>query len=151
MTFLFLLFSTQAFAIANFSGHWIANSGQLSSNVGLSAKCTKVEVEIVQTEQVIETKIYDATCGLFGSKWGPIKQDIKDGKIFEAGIEVGTIDDDTLITVSTSGTYQYAYNLKLIKAADGSTQLMSYYGTRGSLGAMVTEATHSQVKNSASH
>ncbi len=137
-----LILPFQSMAIANFTGHWIATSGKLSSNVGLSAKCTKVEIEIVQTQGVIETKIYDATCGMFGSKWGPIKQDIKDGKIYEAGVEVGTINDDTMITVSTSGTYQYAYNLKLIQSADGKKQLMSYYGTKGGIGAMVTEATH---------
>lgn len=139
---LILVLPLQSMAIANFTGHWIANSGKLSSNVGLSANCTKVEIEIVQTQDVIETKIYDATCGIFGSKWGPIKQDIKDGKIFEAGVEVGTINEDTMITVSTSGTYQYAYNLKLIRSADGRKQLMSYYGTKGGIGAMVTEATH---------
>jgi len=136
-----LLVCTQASAHANFSGHWLATSGTVTSTVGISAKCSRVEIEIIQTEDVIHTRIYDSTCEPYSSKWGPITQTIKDGKVFERGVEVGKITDDTMITVSKSGQYQYAYNLKVVTGADGKTQLMSYYGVKGAIGAMVTEAT----------
>jgi hypothetical protein len=145
----FILFlSSGASALANFTGHWIATNGKVSSTVGLSSKCSKVEIDIVQTEDAIQTKIYNATCDSFGSKWGPITQTIKNGKVYEQDEEVGKINEDTMITISTSGSYQYAYNLKLIKGADGKTQLMSYYGVKGAVGAMVTEATHDLQRHS---
>ena len=74
-----------------------------------------------------------------------VVQEIRDGKIFEQGEEVGTIDDTTMITVSRSGSYQYAYNLRLHKSAEGIETLESYYGTKGIIGAMITEAMHEKV------
>ncbi|MEN0058461.1 MAG: hypothetical protein AAGB31_06475 [Bdellovibrio sp.] len=140
-----LLWAGQAQAVANFSGHWIANEGKLTSTVGMSADCTKVEIIIEQTETQIKTRLYDAKCSLFGSKWGPVVQEIRDGKVYEEGVEVGTITEDTMITVSNSGTYQYAYNLRLKTNAQGQIILESYYGTKGSLGSMVTQALHNRA------
>ncbi|MGZ3725759.1 MAG: hypothetical protein ACXWPX_08180 [Pseudobdellovibrio sp.] len=131
--------------VANFSGHWIANEGKVSSTVGLNSKCSKVEIEIEQTATEILTKVYDAQCDMFGSKWGPIHQQIKDGKVYEQGEEVGTISGDTLITVSQSGSYQYAYNLKIATLPNGQKTLQSYYGTKGGVGAIVIEAVGRQV------
>lgn len=141
---LLLVLSVQSHAqdVADFTGRWVAAAGTISSTIGLSSKCSSVEIEIIQTVDVIETKLYKATCDLFGSTWGPITQEIRNGKIYEDGEEVGTITKDTMITVSTSGTMQYAYNLKLIQSPSGQKQLMSYYGTRGGVGAIVTEAIH---------
>ena len=127
---------------ANFTGHWIATDGKVSSNVGLNSNCKKVEIIIEQNENEILTKLYNAECSLYGSKWGLIKQTIRDGKIFEGEDEVGTITDDTLITVSTSGGYQYAYNLKFITLTNGQKILKSYYGTKSFIGAIATEANH---------
>ncbi len=126
----------------NFSGHWVAQGGQVSSNIGLSSPCSKVEILIQHTDDQIRTEFYKSDCQMFGTKWGPVVQDIKDGKVFEKGVEVGTITDDTLITVSSSGTYKYAYNLKLKKSDQGELRLNSYYGTKGAIGAMATEAQH---------
>jgi hypothetical protein len=146
LLFFSLSISTIGFAaVGNFSGHWVANSGKLSSTIGLSADCTKVEIVIEQTETQLLTKLYNAECALFGSKWGPVPQEIRDGKVYEQGELVGTITEDTLMTLSTSGTYQYAYNLRLKKTADGKETLDSYYGAKGAVGAMVTEATHQRV------
>lgn len=137
--------TTNVFAVANFSGHWLANSGKLSSTIGLSSDCSKVEIIINQSETQIVTQMYNSECKMFNAKWGPITQTIKDGKIYEDGTEVGTITEDTLITISNSGTYKHAYNLKLKTNAAGHTTLDSYYGSKGAIGAIVTEATHEKV------
>lgn len=137
--------SNQALAIAPLGGHWVALEGKISSNLGLSGKCSKVEIMIEQTEARITTTKYESTCTMFGSKWGPIPQDIKDGKVYEAGEQVGTINDTTLITISQDGSYQYAYNLKLITGPQGQTQLQSYYGAGSGIGAIATEATLEKV------
>ncbi len=135
----------QAKAIANFSGHWIATDGKVSSNIGLNSNCSRVEILIQQSETEILTQVYNAECNLFGSKWGPIRQQIRDGKVYEQDEEVGTISTDTMITISASGTSKYAYNLKLVQNADGTKSLKSYYGTQGAIGAIATEATHHLV------
>lgn len=126
----------------NFSGHWVANSGKVSSNIGLNSPCSKVEILIQHTDDQIRTEYYKSDCQMFGAKWGPVVQNIKDGKVFENGVEVGTITEDTLMTTSTSGTYKYAYNLKLKVSDEGELILNSYYGTQGAIGAMATEAQH---------
>lgn len=135
----------QAKTVANFSGHWIATDGKVSSNVGLNSACTQVEILIQQTETEILTEVYNAECKLFGSKWGPIHQQIRDGKVYEQDEEVGMISSDTLITTSTSGTSKYAYNLKLIQNSDGIKSLKSYYGTQAAIGAIAIEATHQLI------
>lgn len=139
-----------AFAVADFSGTWVAPAGTVSSTVGISSTCTKITIQVVQTATEIRTEIYNAECKSYGSKWGPITQYIRNGKVFERDgngneEEVGTISEDTLITVSQSGTMQYAYNLKLVPQPDGSKKMMSYYGTKGPIGAIVTEGTHNLV------
>lgn len=139
--------SFSAGANVQLEGHWVADSGQVSSNIGLSAKCTRVEIIIEQDEKSVKTLKYDAQCGTLGSKWGPIQQDIENGKVFEAGVEVGTIDDTTLLTTSVDGTVQYAYNLRLVRGQNGEPLLQSYYGTKNFIGAIVTEATLSKVKD----
>ncbi len=145
-SFLFLVdFSVSAMATAQFSGHWVATEGKVSSNIGLSSKCSKVEIIIEQDTDKIVTKKYQSDCALFGSKWGPIQQDLKDGKVLEAGEEVGTINDTTMITISQDGAYKYAYNLRLIVGPQGQPQLQSYYGAGGGIGAMATEATLEKV------
>jgi hypothetical protein len=141
---IFLRAQTQQ-PIANFSGHWVAQSGALSSTIGIKAQCSNVDIVIEQTDTQILTKSYKSDCGLWGVHWGPIPQEIRNGKIYEKGVEVGTITSDTLITVSTDGSYKYAYNLRLKKAADGHVVMDSYYGTQGAAGAIVTEATHEKV------
>ncbi len=143
-SFLFLIPMT-SFAVANFSGHWVADSGTVSSNIGLNSKCSKVEIIIEQTEKTILTKKYQADCALYGTKWGPIPDDYENGKVFEDGVEVGTVSDTTLMTLTRSGSAQYAYNLKLSQAATGEWQLQSYYGTKTAAGAMATEATLRKV------
>jgi hypothetical protein len=107
--------NSKALARANFSGHWVANSGKVSSNVGISASCSKVEIIIEQNEKEFITKKYESTCNFFGSQWGPVKQDLNGEQVLEQGEVVGSISDDTLITTAPSGTAAYAYNLKLVK------------------------------------
>jgi hypothetical protein len=145
-----LALPSAAFAVADFSGTWVASAGTVSSTVGISSTCTKITIRVVQTATEIRTDLYNAECKSYGSKWGPILQYIRAGKVFERDSdgnedEVGTISDDTLITVSQSGTMQYAYNLKLVPQPDGSKKLMSYYGVKGAIGAIVTEGTHDLI------
>lgn len=139
-----------AFAVADFSGTWVAPAGTVSSTIGISSTCTKITIQVVQTASEIRTDLYNAECKSYGSKWGPITQYIRGGKVFERDSngdeeEVGTISEDTLITVSQSGTMKYAYNLKLVTQPDGSKKMMSYYGTKGAIGAIATEGTHDLV------
>lgn len=136
----FTLVSTVAFARANFSGHWVAQSGSVSSNVGLSSKCSKVEIVIEQSETSLVTKKYESTCDLYGSTWGPVQEDFIGDQVLEQGTPVGKITDDTLITVAPDGTAEYAFNLRLKKDASGEVVLESYYGVRNSVGAIATEA-----------
>lgn len=126
---------------ADFTGHWLANDGKVSSNVGISGKCTKVEIVIEQTPDALVTKSYVAKCNLFDTDWGPIRQDVKNGKVYEGKEEVGTFDGTTLKTISKDGQYNYAYNLRIGQAADGTPTLQTYYGAQGGVGAMVVEAT----------
>lgn len=140
-----LLFSSATLAadVANFSGHWIAPSGKVNSNVGLKGECSKIELVIEQNANVIRTKLYKADCGNYSSSWGPVNQFIRDGKVYEGEgedeEEVGTITHDTLITVARSGSVSYAYNLKLHPQADGTQTLQTYYGTRNAFGSIAIE------------
>ena len=131
---------------ANFSGHWLATTGKLSSTVGFKADCTHVEIIIEQNETSLVTKLYKADCGMYSPSWGPVTQTIHEGKVFEGEDEVGTISSDTLMTLSRSGTAEYAYNLKLIQGADGKPVMETYYGARTSAGAMVVEGNLERVR-----
>lgn len=137
----FSMQASQAFAVADFSGHWIANSGKVSSNIpGLSANCSRVEIVIEQNEHALITRRYETDCQLFSTHWGPVQEDIQGTQVLEQGEIVGSISDDTLMTTSPSGTAAYAFNLKLIHDSQGSVILKSYYGTKTAVGAMATEA-----------
>jgi hypothetical protein len=138
-------------AVADFSGHWVADKGTVSSNVGLHSECSAVTIDIEQTSTKLTVKQYKSECALFGSTWGPSEMTLKDGKVFEDGEEVGTISGDTLITISPSGTAAYAFNLKLIKGDDGQSVLESYYGVKNGVGAIATEANHRRVTRSGTH
>lgn len=129
-----------AHAIGDFSGHWVTDSGEVVSDLGLNSKCTGIEIVIEQTASEMITKQYTSTCALFGSSWGPMVQEIKDGKVFEQGEEVGTVDDTTLVSIAPSGTAVYIYNLKLVPSANGEMELESVYGVKNSLGTIRTEA-----------
>jgi hypothetical protein len=137
-----LLLLTPAIAFgSDLTGHWIASVGKVSSNVGLNSNCTKVEIEIEQRPGTLTVKRYHSDCGLYGSTWGPDVMTVKpDGKVFEGEDEVGTFSGNTLMTISHDGGVDYAFNLKLIQAADGSETLESYYGVHNGTGAIVTEA-----------
>jgi hypothetical protein len=145
-----ILLTTPAFATGDFSGHWLATTGKLSSTVGLKADCTKIEIVVEQRADALVTKQYRADCGTYGPHWGPVTQTIKNGKVFEGEdedeTEVGTITDDTLITVSNSGGVAYAYNMKLHPKADGSVTLQSYYGVKNAVGTIVIEGDLQRVK-----
>lgn len=141
-----LLFSSPAWAVGDFSGHWLATSGKISSNIGLKGTCSKVEIIIEQTPDNLHTEKYSAKCSLFDSDWGPIDQTIRNGKVFEGDEEVGTITEDTFKTMAPDGNVSYAYNMKLIRNADGSFSMDSYYGTGNGFGAIVIEATLQKVK-----
>lgn len=144
------LLSTPAFAVANFSGHWIATTGKVNSTVGIKGDCSKIELDIEQNQTVVRTKIYKADCGTYSSHWGPVDQFIKDGKVYEGEGEdeeqVGTISEDTLITVSREGSVAYAYNLKLQKKPDGSFALQTYYGVKNAVGAIAIEGIAERVR-----
>ncbi|MGE3260300.1 MAG: hypothetical protein AB7K68_00830 [Bacteriovoracia bacterium] len=137
------LVSTPAFAVGNFSGHWLTTTGKINSTVGIKGDCSKIEIVIEQKEGLLLTKQYRANCGTYDSNWGPVAQTIRDGKVFEGEGEdeeqVGTITDTTLITVSRSGGVSYAYNLKLHPQPDGSVLLQSYYGVKNAVGAIAIE------------
>ena len=137
--FLAIAHATPAFA-AGFSGHWTATTGTVSSNVGLHSTCTQISIDITEAPGQLTISRYHSECSYFGSNWGPDVMTIKEGKVFEGEDEVGTISDDTLLTVSQDGGAAYAFNLKLLKNADGSETLQSYYGVRNSTGAIATEA-----------
>jgi hypothetical protein len=128
---------------ADFTGRWSANVGKVSSNVGLSSNCTKVEIDIEQRPATLTVKRYHSDCGPYGSTWGPDAMTLKaDGKVFEGEDEdeVGTLTGNTLMTISHEGGTAYAFNLKLIQLPDGSETLESYYGVHNGTGAIVTEA-----------
>lgn len=142
----FTSFSVSAFAVANFTGHWVSNSGKVSSNVGLGANCTKIEIIIEQTETEIVTKKYHSTCGFFGSDWGPNTMQIQNGKVFENGDEVGYVNDTTLISITPDVNVLYAFNLKLTQTADGKPAVQSYYGVKNGVGAIATEGILEKVE-----
>jgi hypothetical protein len=126
--------------VADFSGHWAATEGKVSSPIpGLSGDCTRLELVIEQDAARIETKKYSAACALFSSDWGPVAQTIRDGKVYEGDKQVGTIDATTMITVAQDGNVAYAYNLRLGADAEGA-YLDTYYGTKNAVGSVVIEA-----------
>ena len=137
---LFLVLSPAAAFGEGLSGHWSANAGKVSSNVGLNSSCTKVEIDLDQQPGTLTVKRYHSDCGLYGSTWGPDVMTIKDGKVFEGEDEVGTLTGDTLMTISHDGGTDYAFNLKLIQLPDGTSKLETYYGVRNGTGAIATEA-----------
>ncbi len=144
------LISSQAFAVVDFNGRWVANSGKVSSTMsGLGGDCTKVEIYIKQTETQLITETYNADCGLWSKKFSNKVLELRDGKVFEQHgenlDEVGTISDTTLMTLTTSGVYQYAYNLKKTFDEVNGYTVQSYWGTKGSAGAIVVEALHKRV------
>ncbi len=65
---------------------------------------------------------------------------IADGKVYEHGEQVGTVDDTTLISIAPSGSVAYHYNLRLVPAADGTMELESEYGAQNFLGTLMTVA-----------
>lgn len=135
---LFLSFIQNVQAIGDFSGHWIANSGEVKSNIGLSSTCSKIEVIIEQTETEIVTKRYESTCDLYSSSWGPVAQTIADGKVYEDDLQVGIVDDTTLVSTAPSGTAAYIYNLILGVDSKGERTLTVEYGVKNYVGTIIT-------------
>ena len=140
----FVLFRSIAWGVADFSGHWVG-PGKISSNVGLSANCSRIEIILHQSADKITIDKYQSTCDLFGSTWGPIEMPVQGGDVYEDGEKVGTISDDTLLTLQPDGDVSYAFNLKIKTAADGTTVLDTYYGTGNAIGAIATEGTLQKV------
>ncbi len=134
-------FSANADDIANFSGHWVASSGKVTSTIGLTDTCSRVEIVIEQTADQLITKSYKSDCNRYGSKWGPVTEILKNGKVYEDENEVGTIDSTTMTTKSADGATAYLYNLQLTKEASGTIALKSVYGAQSSVGTITTEAT----------
>ncbi|MBY0384773.1 hypothetical protein K2X05_06400 [bacterium] len=134
-------FFQNAQAIGDFSGHWIADSGEVKSNVGLSSTCSKIEVIIEQTDTTIVTKKYESTCKLYGSSWGPFVQTIEDGKVYEDDEQVGIVDDTKLTSTSPSGTATYIYNLILGTDSKGERTLTVEYGVKNYVGTIITYGT----------
>lgn len=140
-SFILILFlGLKTWAVGNFEGHWIATQGEVTSNLGLSSTCTKIEIVIRQTESSIVTDKYESTCQLYSSTWGPVVQRIQDGKVYEDEDVVGTIDDSSLLTTAPSGTVFYIYNLKLVPNNNGQMDLEAEYGVRNYLGTILTTA-----------
>lgn len=134
------LLSTTALAVGDFSGHWVAEEGEVTSQIGLNSKCSRVEIIIEQTATAVITKKYSSTCDMFGSSWGPVEQAILDGKIYEHGEPVGTIDETSLNSAAQDGTVLYHYNLRLVAGANGKMELESEYGTQNFVGKLITVA-----------
>jgi len=141
----FLLAGFKAQAVADFTGHWRATNGKVSSTIGITANCSRVEITIRQTATALLTEKYESDCGLYGSNWGPVKEDLHGSQVSEQGTVVGSISDTTLKTVSQDGGINYAYNLRLIAGPNGQPQMESYYGTQNGAGAIVIEATLEKI------
>jgi hypothetical protein len=140
---LFLLLLAQSlsvYAVGNFAGHWISESGKVTSNIGVNGNCSKIEIVITQDSSAVVTKSYHAECGTYSSDWGPVPEDIHGGKIFENGDEVGTIDETTLKTSAPDSGVIYNYNLSLMPSSQGSEKMHSLYGTQNFVGSITIEA-----------
>lgn len=133
-----VVFFQNAQAIGDFSGHWIADAGEVKSNVGLSSTCSNIEVIIEQTETEIVTKKYESTCDLYSSTWGPVVQAIADGKVYEDDLQVGIVNETTLVSTAPSGTAAYIYNLILGVDSKGERTLTVEYGVKNYVGTIVT-------------
>ena len=145
------ILSTFAYgAVVQLAGHWVADAGTVSSNIGISGKCSKIEIIIEQTDSYVLTKKYTAECGMgniMGSTWGPVRDDIKDGKIYEAGNEVGTIDATTMRTTAPDSGANYAYNLRIRTGSDGQPEMETYYATQNAVGAIAIEGILHKVNS----
>lgn len=135
-----IVFSPNLFAIGDFSGHWVAEHGEVVSQIGLNSQCSRVEIIIEQTPTAVITKKYTSTCDLYGSSWGPVEQTVMDGKVYEHGEHVGTVDETSLISLAPSGTVAYHYNLHLVSGPNGEIELESEYGAQNFLGTLMTVA-----------
>jgi hypothetical protein len=135
-----LFTSLSSLAVGDFSGHWVAEGGEVTSDVGLNSKCSRVEIVIEQTQSAVITQKYSSSCNLFSSEWGPMEQLFADGKIYEQGEEVGTIDDSSLTSIAPSGTAFYLYNMRLVPGASGEIELESEYGVKNAVGTILTTA-----------
>lgn len=125
--------------LMDFSGDWVGTSGQVKSDFGLSSSCSKIEIEIRQSEGLLLTEKYISTCDQFGSSWGPVREVIRDGRVYEGQQEVGTFDGQNLITKSQDGSISYLYNLRMSMGRDGQPRLQSVYGVQNYLGTATTE------------
>jgi hypothetical protein len=135
-----LIFNT-AWADGDFSGHWEAHDGKVSSNVGLKGDCSLIQIDLEQTADSLIIKKYHSVCTISGTTWGPIREDIKDGKVYENGELAGTFDGTTLKTTMPDGSVVYAVNLRLEKdPTTGAPVLRSYYGVQNIIGAIAEEA-----------
>ena len=137
-----LLAATPALAV-DFTGHWVG-PGQITQvdfAGRRTAPCSRVEIILEHLPAQLTIERYHAICQTMEPKWGPFDMEIRDGKIYEDGEETGTLEGDTLRTLSQDGSIQYAFNLRLKEVAPGEKPtLESYYGVRSGMGTIVIEA-----------
>jgi hypothetical protein len=148
LTLMSSMFGLSAFAqVADFSGHWVGTGTMYEKPLLIGnptqMACSKIEVWMDQSAGNLTTRRYLATCGVVSPDWGPSHMKIAtDGKVTDSDEdeEIGTLKNDTLITVDdSSGTVTYAFNLKVSGSA-GERALQSYYGVRNGMGSIVIEA-----------
>ena len=133
--FIFLVYSvTSKATLADFSGTWVG-LGSVTSTFGVKGKCSSLEIEIQQTPNELRVNRYHAACDLLDTDWGPSSQQIRDGKLYESGEEVGSIYGTSAVSSAADSGVLYILNLK--KVSD--TELNVTYGTQNFVGTITIE------------
>ena len=134
-----------SFATADFTGRWISTTGTMTINYGLNIPCEKVNFAIEQTANKFAIKDFDAYCFTVGAAGAPAVLDISNGKLFQKGLEVGSISEDTIIMTVNPDLNPYALKLTMKKAADGHNYIESYFQTNNGFGYVWVKSNHENM------
>ena len=132
-------------AAADFTGRWISKTGMMTINYGVNIPCGKVNFAIQQTPNQFAIKDFDASCYTVGAIGGPAVLEIRNGKLFQKDLEVGSINEDTLVMTVNPDFNPYSLKLVMKKAADGHQYIESFYEARNGFGLVWVKSNHENM------
>jgi hypothetical protein len=127
---------------ANLAGHWVSTSATITDLNGKKSACTKVEITMSSAPGQLTTQHYVASCPMMDTDWGPDPMIISGRNVMNSDQDqIGTFQDDTLVTSEDESGITYLFNLQAMPAdATDQRHAKSLYGTQNDLGQIVIEA-----------
>lgn len=118
-------------ASADFQGRYSGPGSSLSHKSGLKRKCSEIFVHLGQTPSQLQIHHGGYKCENLQATLDPFTLDLKNGKIFFEGEELGTFDGKKLDLLYVNRAEDYTYHW-VLEESEGSMSYTEEWTDRGS-------------------